>query len=179
VQAGRLFFHPSGVLRDKSGSGTRGDGTVSDTPLQTRWGQARRCQTRWSARPPVSDALVSDALVSGTLVSGTLVSGTPAGVRHARRGQARPPGSDARGGGAGSDTRGGGGGRPLCGLETGGRTTRTSVCRPPFRERRAPLLLMMPALRWRFLSDNAEVPLACKRNRPCRGQRRPLSNNTH
>ncbi|MDR1215378.1 MAG: hypothetical protein LBK25_01710 [Treponema sp.] len=26
------------------------------------------------------------------------------------------------------------------GLETGGRTTRAPVCRPPFRERRAPLL---------------------------------------
>jgi hypothetical protein len=42
----------------------------------------------------------------------------------------------------------GGGSSPhLRGLERGGRTTRATVCRPPFKERRAPLLFMAPALR--------------------------------
>jgi hypothetical protein len=41
-----------------------------------------------------------------------------------------------------SGVRVGGGGRPRRGLETGGRTTRATVRHPPFRERRAPLLLM-------------------------------------
>ncbi|MDR1216404.1 MAG: hypothetical protein LBK25_06960 [Treponema sp.] len=55
--------------------------------------------------------------------------------------------------------------------DRGGRTTRAPVCRPPFRKRRAPLLIMPVRLRFacrgqrRLLPNNTEVPLACKRNR--------------
>jgi hypothetical protein len=72
--------------------------------------------------------------------------------------------------------------RGLGGLETGGRTTRASVCRPPFRKTAPPsclwrlpcgdapfgcfksvlLRLTVPLYR---VSDNEQVPLVYKRNR--------------
>jgi hypothetical protein len=61
-------------------------------------------------------------------------------VRWQRRAEAEACGG--RGMGVRGAGWGGGGGRPrLRGLKTGGRTTRFTVCRPPFRERRAPLLM--------------------------------------
>jgi hypothetical protein len=54
------------------------------------------------------------------------------------------------------NTLGGGGGRPRKRAEDRGRTTRTSVCHPPFRERRAPFLIFP---RHGFLR-NDKLPLA-------------------
>jgi hypothetical protein len=112
---------------------------------------AARCQRR-GVRDTVLDVWCQTRSVSGA-VSKTrcqrhrgrrVVSAARCQTRGVRRASVRRAGVRRAG-----VRRVGWGGRKtaLGGTGDRGRTTRASVCHPPFRERRAPLLLMAPALR--------------------------------